>query len=139
MSPRPRRAPFDAAAFARTLPLQPAVWWLALAALSKPVSRAAVSALGASCAGSFRAGADAAAFIVYVLLVPPLGAAAAYLTFGRRRLTHAAHRLIADLSLALLLAVSGLNAAVLAYQTATRWSALGPGLAAVRAACWPGR
>ena len=70
---------------------------------------------------------------------PPLGAAAAYLTFGRRRLTHAAHRLIADLSLALLLAVSGLNAAVLAYQTATRWSALGPGLAAVRAACWPGR
>ena len=139
MSPPPRRAPFDAAGFARTLHFQPASWWLALAALAGPASRGAVSALGASCSGAFRAGAQAAAFIVYLLLVPPLGAAAVYLLFGRRRVAHAAHRLIADLSLALVLAVSGLNAAVLAYQTATRWSALGSGLSAVRAACWPGR
>ncbi|NNN07487.1 MAG: hypothetical protein HKL90_16480 [Elusimicrobia bacterium] len=142
MSPSPRfgarRAPFDLPLFLRRLYLQPAALWCVLAALAQPSSRAAVTALGASCTGPLRVGADSAALIVYIVLVPALGAAAYHLAFARRRLS-GAHRWVADLSLALVLAVSGVNAALLAFQAASRWSALAPGLAAVRVACWPGR
>lgn len=142
MSPSPRfgagRAPFDLPLFLRRLYLQPAAAWLILAALAAPASRAAVTALGGACTGPLRDGADAAALIVYIVLVPALGAAAYHLAFARRRL-NGAHRWVGDLSLALVLAVSGVNAALLAFQAASRWSALAPGLAAVRIACWPGR
>lgn len=142
MSSSPRfgssRPPFDLPLFLRRLHLQPAAAWLALAALAAPASRAAVTALGASCTGPLRDGADSAALIVYIMLAPALGAASYYFAFARRRL-NGAHRWVGDLSLALVFAVSGVNAALLAFQAASRWSALAPGLAAVRTACWPGR
>lgn len=134
-----RRTPFDWPLFLRRLYLQPAVVWLALAALAAPASRAALTVLGATCAGPVREAAAAAFLIFYVPLVPILGSAAWYLAFARRRLDKTAHRWVADLSFGLLLVVSAGNAAMLAAQAFARWPALGPALSAVRGACWPGR
>jgi hypothetical protein len=134
-----RRAPFDAPLFLRRLYLQPAALWLALEALTAPVARAVPGALRASCAGPARDGLVAAATVVYIPLVPALIVVAYHLGFARRRLEHAAHRWVADLSFSLLLAVSAANAAILLSQGSAHWPTLGPELSAMRAACWPGR
>jgi hypothetical protein len=134
-----RRAPLDGPLFLRTLYLQPGAPWFALALIFRPASRAAVTALGASCSGAARVAAESAAQVVYVPVVPALAAAAYYLAFARRRLDYAPHRRVADFSLAVLLAVSAANGVFLAAQAAARWPALGPELARVRADCWPGR
>jgi hypothetical protein len=134
-----RREPFDWPLLLKRVYLQPAFVWLLLAALSAPASRVLPGLLRASCTGPARDGAAAASLIVYILLVPALGASAWYLGFARKRLEKIAHRWVGDLSLVLLLLVSAGNAAVLAASAARRWPALAPQLSAMRAACWPGR
>ena len=105
----------------------------------RAASSAAVTALGASCSGPARDAAESVALVLYVPVVPALAALAYHLAFARRRLTYAPHRRFADFSLALLLLVSTANAAILVSSAVSRWPALGPEMAAVRAACWPAR
>ena len=143
MSPSPRafsRLPkFDAPRFIRTVYLQPAVIWAALACLAGPASRAVLRLLGPSCTGPARDGATAAAFIVYVLFVPWLFAALWYFAYARRRLETSAHRWIADMSLAVVLVISAANSGVVALQISRRWTALSPDVDRMRDLCWPGR
>ncbi len=134
-----RRESFDAPLFLRTAYLQPALIWLALALLAGPASRAVLRLLGASCVGPARDGATAAAFIAYVLFVPGLGAALWFFAYARRRLQKSAHRWIADLSMAVVLAVSATNSGVIALQIARRWPALAPDVSRMRDQCRPGR
>jgi hypothetical protein len=141
VTPQPRarleNQPPDLRAFLRSLPLQPAVHWVVLAILGRPVSRAAPRLLGAACVGVQREGVVAGASLLYALLVPPLAASAIYLLYGRRRLLRAPHRAAGDQCLALILVVFVLSAAALGVSLAWRWSELGPGLEALRGVCWP--
>jgi len=134
-----RGAPFDWPLFARTAYLQPVLLGIALAIVFHPAAHALVTLLGASCAGPVRDAADNVAVVLYVPLVPAAAALAYYAFYARRRLTHAPHRRIADLSLALFLFISAGNAAFLISAGAARWAGFRPELSQVRAACWPAR
>jgi hypothetical protein len=131
------REPFDWPLFFRTFHCQPVPVWLLLSALAAPAARAFPALSRAACQGRLRESLAAAALIVYMVLVPPLLTAAYYLAFGRRRLVPRDHRLIADATFALLLILSLVQGAAMVARVRARWDTLRPGLAAVRAACWP--
>ena len=127
--------PFDWPRFFKTLPLQPVPAWMVCALALRPLARATPRLLHASCQGSARQGVVDSALVVYVLLLPTAAAVLPYLLFGRRRMS-APHRRIGDWCLAMLLVIAAFNGAGLARRVYAGWPILGPGLTALRVACW---
>lgn len=133
------REPFDWAAFGRTVHWQPVPQWLAFSALAYPFSRAFPALTRASCAGDARVMLTKVALVAYTMAAPAVLAAAVYLLAGRRRLTARPHRLIANVTLALLVVMTAADAFVVVSQVRSQWETLGPALGSLRAACWPPR
>jgi hypothetical protein len=131
------REPFDWPLFLRGLPFHPVPLWLALGALAGPVARAFPAATRAVCEGRLRQSLASAELVVYVVLVPPLATTLFYLAFGRRRLAKREHRLIADATFGLMLALSFVDGGLMIGRIHEQWAVLRPGLRAIRAACWP--
>jgi hypothetical protein len=127
---------FDWPLFFRTLPFQPVPVWLVCALFIKPLARATPSMLRATCTGAVRQGLVNLAIVAYANVLPATAATAAYLLVGRRRLDAPHHRQIGDVCLALVLVVSALNASMMARTISSAWPTIGPGLGALRAACW---
>lgn len=129
--------PFDWPLFFRTLPYHPVPLWLLLSALAGPFARVFPALSRAACEGRLRQALSSAELVVYVIVVPPLLTTLYYLAFGRRRLARKEHRRIADVTFALMLALSLFDGASMALRIRAQWPGLKPGLTAVRAACWP--
>ncbi|MFI5345915.1 MAG: hypothetical protein ACHQ51_06030 [Elusimicrobiota bacterium] len=134
---RRSRGPFDWPLFFRRLPFQPVPLWLLLSALAGPFARAFPALTRAACQGSLRASLMSAELVVYTAVAPALATAVFYLAVGRRRLENPDHRLIADASFALMLTLTCVDGFLLAGRIREQWSSLRPGLAAIRAVCWP--
>jgi hypothetical protein len=83
-----------------------------------------------------RQGVVNVAIVAYANLLPAAVASASYLLVGRRRLDDPSHRKIGDVCLAVVLIISALNAAMMAWAIIAGWKTMGPGLRALRAACW---
>ena len=128
--------PFDWPLFLKNLPFQPVPVWVAGALLVKPLARATPWLLRAACSGAVRQGVVNVAIVAYASVLPAALAAAVYLLVGRRRMRNARHRLFGDSSLALVLLASALIAASMARLVHAGWTTLGPGLHALRGACW---
>jgi hypothetical protein len=137
MSRRAHTSPFEWPLFFRNFPFHPVPVWVACTFLVKPLSRATPWLLRASCAGAARQGVANVALIVYANVLPAAAATAVYLLAGRRRMTHPQHRAIGDGGLVLVLLVSAISAAMMARLIGSAWPMLRPGLAGLRAACWP--
>ncbi len=144
MSPSPkafsglaRREPFDWAAFWRTFPWQPVPQWLLLSALAYPASAAFPVLSRATCLDPARAMTVKAALVLYTMLVPPLGSAAVYLLVGHRKIAARPHRLMANVTLALIVVLSAADTVLIVSQVRDQWSTLRPAAASLRAACWP--
>jgi hypothetical protein len=127
--------PFDWAGFFKTFRYQPVPLWIICALLLKPAARITPDVLRATCTGTTRDGVVNFAFVAYGAVLPAAAAASVYLLLGRRRMSRP-HRLMGDWSLALVLLISGFNAISLVRQAHANWAVLGPGLRALRAACW---
>ncbi len=130
------REPFDWPLFFKNFPFQPIPVWVACTLVVKPLARATPRLLRAACSGPARQGVVNVALVVYANVLPAAAAAAVYLLAGRRRIQDPQHRRIGDGGLALVLLVSGFTAVAMARRIAAGWAALGPGLTALRAACW---
>ncbi len=147
MSPSPKAfsaaaeggEPFDWPAFARTLQWQPASQWLILNALAYPFSNAFPALTRASCPEPARTMVAKTALVVYTMFVPAAAAAAAYLLVGRKKFARRRHRLLADATLAMIVALSAADTISIVAQARARWPILGPALSSLRGACWPGR
>jgi hypothetical protein len=126
---------FDWPLFLKTLPLQPVSVWILCALILRPLAGATPRLLGAVCQGALRRGVADTSFVVYVLVLPPLASALAYLGAGRRRMD-APMRRIGDVGLLLVLVVCAANDFGLVRRTAAGWATIGPGLSALRSACW---
>lgn len=131
------REPFDWRGFFRTFHFQPVPLWLALSMLGGPVARAFPFLSHAACQGRLRESLSSAELVVYVILAPPLLTTLYYLAVGRRRLDDPNHRLIGDVTFALMLAISLFDGAMMIARIRDQWPVLKPGLTAIRAACWP--
>lgn len=131
------REPFDWPVFLRTLPYQPAPFWLLLSALAEPFARAFPVLARASCEGRLRQALSSAELVVYIVLAPPLFTTLFYLAAGRRRLVKPDHRLIGDATFALMLVLSVVDGAMMLSRVREQWTVMRPGLLAIRAACWP--
>lgn len=134
-----KREPFDWPAFARTLPWQPVPQWLILSALAYPFSRAFPALSRASCDGDARTMLAKCALVVYTMFVPALIVAVVYALAGRERLTTRNHRMLGNVTMALIVVMSAVDAAVVVSQVRAQWETLGPALGSLRAACWPPR
>jgi len=129
--------PFDWPLFWRGLPWQPVPQWILVGALAAPFSRAFPALSRAACAEPARTMISQSALVVYTMLVPVLVVAPIYLLAGRHRLVKRAHRLIANVTFALILVLSAADALVMANQLREQWPTLSPALRSLRAACWP--
>ena len=129
--------PFDWRAFAANLPWQPVPQWLLFSALAYPFSRAFPALTRASCDGEPRTMLVKASLVVYTMAAPALLTLLVYLFAGRRRMTVRHHRLLANVTLALIVVMSAADALVVSRAVSEQWPTLGPALASLRAACWP--
>ncbi|MDE2140846.1 MAG: hypothetical protein KGL74_02460 [Elusimicrobia bacterium] len=129
--------PFDWPLFLRRFPFQPVPLWLLLNALAGPLARAFPALTRAACQGTLRASLTSAELVVYTAAVPAAVTTAFYLAVGRRRIEKKDHRLIADMTFGLMLALSVVDGGLLAARIHAQWPVLRPGLTAIRAACWP--
>jgi hypothetical protein len=136
MTRRAHTGPFDWPAFFKTFPFQPVPVWVACTLLLKPLARATPFLLRATCAGAARQGIVNVALIVYANVLPAAAAAAVYLLAGRRRMLNPQHRRIGDGCLILVLLLTAFTAASMANLVRSGWTTLGPGLQALRGACW---
>lgn len=125
--------PFDWPGFFKTLHLQPVPLWIALGLFAGPVARTLPPLTRAVCADRPRATLISLSEAAYVTLAAPALALLAYALLARRRLAGRQHRLVGDLSAALLAVVSLWQATVFLRRAAE----IAPALAALRAACWP--
>lgn len=129
--------PFDWRAFAANLPWQPVPQWLLFSALAYPFSRAFPVLSRASCPGEARVMLSKVALVAYTMFVPALLTLLVYLFAGRRRMTVRNHRLIANVTLALLVVMTVVDALVVSRAVSSQWETLGPSLGLLRGACWP--
>lgn len=129
--------PFDWALFLRKFPYQPVPVWLFLSAVAGPFAQAFPAISHAACQGRLRGTLSASAMVVYTIVVPFALTTVYYLAFGRRRLEKREHRLIADSTYGLMLALTAMDAWIMIGRIHEQWPVLKPGLAAIRAACWP--
>jgi len=128
---------FDWRLFFRTLPFQPVPLWILLNAVAGPLGRTFPYLSRAVCEGRLRLGLMESELTLYIIAGPTLATALFYLTLGRRRLEIRDHRRIADVTFALMLALSLYDGVVIGRRIRAQWPVLRPGLTAIRAACWP--
>lgn len=131
------REPFDWPLFWKTLPWQPVPQWVAVSALAAPFSKAFPALSRAACAEPARGMISQSAMVVYTAAVPVLVSTALYLLAGRRRMAKRMHRMIGDVTLALILLLGAGDAMVLYEQLHGQWATLAPALKSLKAACWP--
>ena len=131
-----KRQPLEWKAFAKSLPYQPLPVFILLCFLVEPVSRLTPWLLRASCEGRVRTLLQVSVQVVYIAAGVPLACAAYYLGFARRRIPPSPSRFVADISFVLAMLVGVATSAKLVSSLAARWSALQPGIAALRDGCW---
>lgn len=133
------REPFDWAEFRRTLPWQPVPQWVVLSALASPFSKAFPVLTRAVCVPPVRTMFAQTTMVVYTLVVPAVATAVVYLLVGHKRFADPRHRRMANVTLALILALSAADTIVFARAVNQQWDSLGPAYASIRSACWPRR
>jgi hypothetical protein len=131
--------PFDWVAFARTIQWQPVPQWLILSSLAYPFSQAFPAMSRAACQDPARAMVVKVALVVYTMFVPAVAVCAVYLLAGRKRLAARQHRLMANVTLALIVLMTAVDSIAIVSQVNNQWTTLGPAFASLRGACWPAR
>lgn len=134
-----RGEPFDWAAFARTIQWQPVPQWLILSALAYPFSQSFPSLSRAACQDPARAMVVKVALVVYTMFVPAVAVSAIYLFAGHKRLVARQHRLMANVTLALIIVMTAVDSIAIVSQVRDQWTTLRPAFGSLRAACWPPR